>query len=502
MPPLLVVLPIAYTLVSAARIGSSDAAEILFRPIIAKLLLNTLALVASVTVASALIGTAAAWCVERTRLPARRVWAGLAAVPLAIPAFVTSFAWVSISTRLQDFAGALLVVTCAYYPLVYLPVAAALRGVDPALEETARSLGLNPWRCFIKVVLPQLRPALLGGMLLVALNTLTEFGAFALLRYRTFTTEIYAEYRTSFNGPEASLLASVLLLVCLLCLLTEIKVRGRAQYARVARGSSRVATPVDLGWLRLPVVAAFTGLAGVSVGVPLCMIAYWMTRHGADAVSPAQASWTALTTATVATIGFALAGALVTTTFALPVTVLAVRYGRRRVAILAERSTYLAQGLPGIVVALALVALVIRHARPLYQSATLVILAYAILFMPLAVVAIRAALSQIQRSLEEAGRSLGHGAAATAWRVTLPLAGPGIAAAAVLVFVSIGTELTSTLLLAPIGTRTLATQVWANASTLAFAAAAPYAALMTAISLVATWLLAGRFGRVGAPAAL
>ena len=73
---------------------------------------------------------------------------------------------------------------------------------------------------------------------------------------------------------------------------------------------------------------------------------------------------------------------------------------------------------------------------------------------------------------------------------------------AVLVFVSIATELTSTLLLAPIGTRTLATQVWANASTLAFAAAAPYAGLMTLISLAATWLLAGRFGRVGAPAAL
>ena len=502
VPPLLVLLPIAYTLVSAARVGSADAADVLFRPLIGALLFNTVALVAGVTLASALVGTAAAWCVERTRLPGRRLWAGLTAVPLAIPAFVTSFAWVSISPGLQDFAGALLVVTCAYYPLVYLPVAAALRGIDPALEETARSLGLRPWRCFTRVVLPQLRPALLGGMLLVALNTLTEFGAFALLRYRTFTTEIYAEYRTSFNGPEASLLASVLLLMCLLCLIAEIRVRGDAQYARVARGTGRAATRLDLGRLRLPVLFAFVLLASVSVGVPLGMIAYWMTRHGADAVSPAQASWGALTAATFATVGFAVAGAVVTTVLALPVTVLATRHGSRRMAMVAERSTYLAQGLPGIVVALALVALVVHHARMLYQSVTLVIVAYAILFMPLAIVAIRAALSQVPRTLEEAGRGLGYGALATAWRVTLPLAGPGIGAAAVLVFVSIGTELTSTLLLAPIGTRTLATQVWANASTLAFAAAAPYAALMTAISLLATWLLAGRFGRLGAPATL
>ena len=502
VPPLLVMLPIAYTLGSAVQISFADVADVLWRPLVGSLLLNTVCLVIATTLASAVLGTAVAWCVERTRLPGRRLWAGLAAVPLAIPAFVTSFAWVSLSPLLQDFAGALLVVTCAYYPLVYLPVAAALRGLDPALEETARSLGFGPWRCFGWVVLPQLRPALLGGMLLVALNTLTEFGAFALLRFRTFTTEIYAEYRTSFNGPEASVLACVLLLVCLVCLLAEAKVRGMSRYSRVARGTGRRAVPVALGWWRWPVLVSLSLLVVVTVGVPLGMILYWMTQHGADAVSPAQASWASLTSATAATVGLGLAGALATTALAFPLTWLAVRYGKRRFVTLAERSTYLAQGVPGIVVALAFVALVIRHLQPLYQTASLLIIAYAVLFFPLAIVAIRAALSQVQRSLDEASRNLGHGALATARRVVLPLAGPGIGAAAVLVFVSIATELTSTLLLAPIGTRTLATQVWANASTLAFAAAAPYAALMTLISLAATWLLAGRFGRVGAPAAL
>jgi ABC-type maltose transport system permease subunit len=79
-------------------------------------------------------------------------------------------------------------------------------------------------------------------------------------------------------------------------------------------------------------------------------------------------------------------------------------------------------------------------------------------------------------------------------RVTLPLAAPGMGAAAALVFISVTTELTATLLLAPIGTQTLATQVWADTSTLAFAAAAPYAAVMAAISMAASWLLARRFG--------
>ncbi len=101
----------------------------------------------------------------------------------------------------------MLVVTGAYTPFVILPVSAALRGMDPALEETARALGLGPWRTFARVVLPQLRPALLGGTLLVALNTLVEFGAFALLRFRTFTTELYAEYRTGQDGAESALVA-------------------------------------------------------------------------------------------------------------------------------------------------------------------------------------------------------------------------------------------------------------------------------------------------------
>ncbi len=490
--PLLVLLPLAFTVNQATRVGGAEAIELLVRPLVGELLINTIGLVLATTAATALIGTAAAWFVERTELPGHRAWAVLAAVPLAVPPFISSYAWLSLSPAFQDFTGAWLVVTCSYYPLVYLPVAAALRGLDPALEETARSLGHTGWGCFRRIVLPQLRPALLGGMLLVALNVLVEFGAFALLRFRTFTTELYAEYRTGFNGPGASLLATVLLVLCLTCLFAEVKVRGGAGYARLGRGVRRRAARQELGWVKWPALASFVVLAVSTLGVPLGMIAYWLTQHGSAAISPTEVSIPLLFGATLSSLWLGLVGAAVTVFLALPLGFLAVRYQGRLVT-LVERTAYLAQGIPGIVIALALISMTIRAAYPLYQTSAVLIVAYAIVFLPLALVSVRAALAQAQRGLEEAGRSLGFGWMAVAWRVLLPLIGPGVGAAAALVFVSITTELTATLLLAPIGTQTLATQVWADTSTLAFAAAAPYAALMMALSLLSAWLLARRF---------
>jgi iron(III) transport system permease protein len=489
----LVLLPVGETLFQAAHVGSNEAAELLFRPLVGELLVNTIGLTAATTLVCGVIGTGCAWLTERTNLPGRQAWAVLAVVPLAIPPFISSYGWISFSPALEGFAGALLVVSCAYYPLIYLPVAAALRGMDPALEESARTLGRGPWACFFGVVLPQLRPALLGGMLLVGLHMLGEFGAFALLRFRTFTTELYAEYRTGFNGPGASLLAVVLLVLCLVCLIAELRVRSAVPYARVGRGALRRTPPLALGWMTLPLLAALAVLTAATIGVPLGMILYWLTQHGAAAITPAEVSSVRLLNAALASIWLGLTGAVFTVLLALPLAFLAARH-QGWVTTLLERAAYLTQGVPAIVVALALITLTLQAAPPLYQTAGSLIFAYAILFLPLALVSIRAALMQAQKALEEVGRSLGLGWFAVVWRVILPLAASGLGAAVVLVFVSVVTELTATLLLAPIGTRTLATEIWADTSTLAYAAAAPYAALMAALSLVSTWLLARRYG--------
>jgi iron(III) transport system permease protein len=489
----LVLLPLGVTVVNAAGAGWATASAILLRPLVGELLENTFLLIGCTVVACAVIGTAAAWFVERTDVPGRRIWAVLMVVPLAIPPFITSYAWVSLSPDLQDFAGAFLVVTVSYYPLVYLPVAAALREMDPALEETARSLGNNVWAVFWRVVLPQLRPALLGGMLLVALDVLVEFGAFALLRFRTFTTAIYSAYRAGFSGAEPALLSMILLVLCIACLCGEYFVRGRARYGRLGRGVRRRASRYALGGWRWLVVAKFAGWAVLTIGGPLGMIVYWLSQPSNAATAPVAASVGAVAQAAWASVYLGALGAALTMALALPLGVLAARYHGWVVNAL-ERAAYLAQSVPGIVVALALVSLTVHSIKPLYQSTFLLLIAYAVVFLPLALVSVRSALMQAQMGLEEAGRSLGLGRVAVLARVTLPLAAPGLGAAAALVFIAVTTELTATLLLAPIGTQTLATQVWADTSTLAFAAAAPYAAVMAVMSMAASWLLARRFG--------
>ena len=148
-----------------------------------------------------MVGTVAAWFVERTDLPGRRIWAVLLVIPLGIPDFVVSFGWRAIFPAFGGFWAAALVMTLAVYPLVFLPVAASLRNADPAQEEVARSLGLGRLRTFWRVTVGQARLAILGGSVLVGLVVLAEFGAFEILGFRTLTTEIYTEFTVGFNQP-------------------------------------------------------------------------------------------------------------------------------------------------------------------------------------------------------------------------------------------------------------------------------------------------------------
>lgn len=497
LPAALVLTPIGITLADALNAGFVRIAALLWRPLVGTLLMNTATLTLATGLACVVLGSLAAFLVERTDLPGRAAWSMLLTAPLAVPAFVASYAWVSISPALEGFAGALLVVSFAYFPLVFLPVSAALRGLDPALEESARALGNSPWRCLYRVVLPQLRPAMLGGALLVGLNVLVEFGAFAMMRFRTFTTAIYAAYRSGFDGAEAAALAIVLLAICFACLGAEAALRSRARYARLGRGVHRPPTRYGLGFWRWPAAAAMAVLVGLAIGVPVGTILFWLTRHGAEAITPDEVSTAAVLGATWNTVRFGLGGAALTLVLALPLAVLSVRWARFPLTPLLERGAWLAQGVPGIVIALALIAATVQGLPLLYQSTPLLLIAYAILFLPYALVGLRTALQQADRRLEDAARSLGAGWLRVLWRVILPLAAPGVGAAAALVFIVVTTELTATLLLAPIGTETLAIRVWDDTSTLAFAAAAPYAAVLVALSMGASWLLARRFG-VGA----
>ena len=160
---------------------------------------------------------------------------------------MTSYSWASLGTYLQGFWGATGLIAFTYYPIVFLLVAVALRGLDPALEETARSLGLNGPKTFFRVILPQIRPALLGGALLVALDTMIEFDAFVGLRFQTFSSDVYAQYKLGFSASGAAALSFASIAVCLVLLFGEARLRGHANYTRVSQGARRVPTRYELG---------------------------------------------------------------------------------------------------------------------------------------------------------------------------------------------------------------------------------------------------------------
>ena len=480
---LLALVPLGYVASSTVIIGPTDLWQLLVRPRIGELLRNTVTITAACMAATAILGVALAVLVERTDLPGRRLWHALLVAPLAVPAFVNGYAWVSLDRSVNGFAGAFLVVTLSYYPLVYLPVVAVLRRLDPALEESAWSLGHSRTRSFRTVVLPQLRPALLGGALLVGLHLLAEFGALSLVRFPTFTTAIYDQYGSTFNGSAATAMASVLVLLCLLLLLAELRLRGNRRYARLGGGAARASVPATLGAARWPLACLVGAVVVLAIGVPAFSLVRWLVV-GTSTEFPLEELGSAL----ASTVALALAGALLTTVAAVPVVWLAVRH-RGWASTLIERSTYIANALPGIVVGLALVVASLRLVPVVYQTAVLLVVAYAILFLPRAVVTVRAGLEQAPVVLDDVAHSLGAGPMQTARRVTLPLIAPSLGAGAALVFLAISTELTATLMLSPIGTRTLATEFWSASSELRYGAASPYALLLVLVSIPATVLL-------------
>lgn len=477
---LLGLIPGGFVVAATVGLGWGQVAAQLLRPRVAELLANTLLLVLTCTLGCILIGLGAAWLVERTDLPGRRFWAAALVAPLAVPAFVNGYAWASLVPRFEGLPAATVITVLSYFPFVYLPVAAALRGLDRGLEEGARALGAGPAGVALRVVLPQLRVPLLGGALLVGLHLLAEYGALAMISYETFTTVIMTQYQSTFNGSAATMLAGVLVGCCLLLITLEVLVRGRARYARVGSGVARPPMPLRLGPLRWAGVAAVLVLLLAAIGVPAYAIVRWWS-HGAPV-------GVELAAALGATVRLGLLGAVVTTAAGLPLAWLAVRR-RTRLSTLLERCAYLASSLPGVVVALALVTVAVHWAYPAYQTTALAVTAYLIMFLPRALVNLRSGIGQTGVELEDAARSLGAGPAKRLGRITVPLVAPGVAAGAAFVFLAVCTELTATLLLAPTGTITLATRFWSHSESLDFAAAAPYAATMVLLATPTTYLL-------------
>jgi len=270
--------------------------------------------------------------------------------------------------------------------------------------------------------------------------------------------------------------------------------RGRGRISRSGALAQRVSPPHRLGRARIPVLAGFIALTGLALGVPVGASVYWIASGRKAALTGVSVLDAAGHTAL-----YGVAAAALATLMALPVALLAVRHAGR-VRQFLERSTYLVLAMPGVVVALALSYFTERYANGIgYQTAPLLILAYAIMFFPLALVGVKASLARAPVSLDEVARSLGQRRLAVLGRVTLRLAGPGLAAAFCLVFLSVVTELTATLILIPTGVQTLATQFWTYETNLSYGQAAPFALVMIAVAAVPSWVLGRFFDRSANP---
>ena len=492
-------LPIVYLLIRAAG-TEADALAFVLRPRTLAVAGSTLLLAAIVGLGSVTIGLPIAWLTTRTDLPGRRLWLVLATIPLAIPSYVTGFAFVAAFgprgtlrdvlaplgverlPEIYGLPGASLVLILATYPYVLLAARAALLREDRALEDAARTLGDRPATVFRRVTLPLIVPAIGAGALLAVLYAVSDFGAVSLLQFDSFSRAIYVQYRATFDRSLAAILALGLVVLTFALTWGEARLRRRARIL-AGRAVQRPVAPARLGRWRWPAVAFLGGVVGLALIVPAGTIVAWLVR-GAVLGEPARIDMAAL----AGSFGTAAAAAALAAAIALGIGLLLARHPSRLGSIV-EGSSYAAFALPGIVVALAGVFLATSTMPVLYQTLALLVGAYAIRFLAEAFGPVRATLVRVGTRLEEAGRTLGDGPVRAFSGLTLPILRPSIVVGAALVFLAVVKELPMALILGPIGFETLATEIWSATSEGFYARAAGPAAVLLVVSALTMGVL-------------
>ena len=474
---LISLIPIAYLLFRGSQAVEQFVIE-LARPRTLDLFVNTAALVITVTSSALLIGVLQAWLVVRTNLPFRNFFAVAAALPLAMPSYVAAFGWVSLFPGFYGFFPSWLVMTLTTTPYVYLAVAASLVSSNFQAEEVARSLGKNRKQVLLGVTWPIIRPAATASSLLVALYTLSEFGAVATLRFQTLTLGVYNAYRSSFDRNAAAAIAMVLVILTLVILFGEIRARGKVRNIEPHSGK-RIRINIQGRYFFAGGLLVF---AGLGIGVPVAALLRW------SFIGTSRAEFARLMDALITTVTYALAAGLIITVFALAIALVALRY-KSPIGRPVELGVWVGHALPGIVIALSLVFLGANLLPGIYQTFWMVLIAYVALFLPNGLAGIKNPVSQIPIALDEVGRSLGQTRLQVLRRITLPIITPGVIASFALVTLTVMKELPATLLLRPTGEDTLATRLWALTDASFYAAAAPYGLLLFVLGGIPAWLL-------------
>lgn len=510
-------IPAVYTVVRAiAAIGATPLPP---WPLLQRLIVNTLVLSLCAAFAAGIIGTAQALLIERSNLSGRRWWQIVVALPLAVPPYVMSITTIAllrprgiIERWLVDhgvveygqlpfqhifgLTGSTVVIALCLSPYVYLPVAAVLRQGSNHLSEIAQLTGASWWYRLRHVTLPLLAPAAGGGMLLVMLYALADFGVPALLRLPTFSTAIYGRFTGQIDRVGAALLSLPLIIATLGLIVLEERLAGRGG-AQITR-SWRPQRPHILGGWHIPAFGAMFGISAAALLTPIATLVAWSSNVVSASEIASRVPFDQLWRIGVGNIGFVAAVATLTTMLAVTPALLLRRGGM--IGVVLARISQAGYALPGVVVALSIVLVVNQAAPSLAGGMIPLILAYIIRFLPQAVQSLDAAFEQIAPSLEEAGRSLGRSGTAVIRLIVLPLAAPGLQASWALLFLSMLKELPATLLLRPAGFDTLAVRIWMPASDgLYTAAALPALLLLVGALLPVSLVLRNQFQRPSRP---
>lgn len=416
---------------------------------------NTVSLVVLTIIGSVLIGVPLAFLTAYVQMPFKRFWLILLAAPLALPSYIGAFAMyfsfgrggeieniLGISTPpISGLWGSALVMSLYTYPFVMMTTRSSLLSLDASLVNAARTLGLSLGASLWRVVLPRVVNSVAAGALLAALYALSDFGTPAIMGFDTFTRVIFVEYN-AFGLSQAAMLSLQLMVIVGLILFIESRISG----AQERPGRHLSLFPAR--WQRNLMLLSTMPVVFMAIVLPLAIFTLWLVREGTGGFEFSYA-WNSAHASFLA--------AIVAVLLAIPVAHAAIAGKAGR---LMERITYFGFGVPGIVMGTALVYVGLKYLPALYQTLSLLVMAYVLRFMPLAVGSVRSTAENIDSGLVKAARVLGASPREAFIRVTLPLTLRGMIAGAALVFLEAMRELPATLMLGPTGFETLATYMW------------------------------------------
>ncbi len=472
-----------------------------------------------VAVGAAVVGTATAAAVTLFEFPGRRVFEWLLLLPLAMPAYVTAYAYTDflqfsgplqvglretfglegrLLPEVRSLWGAIWVFTFSLYPYVYLLARTALGERAAHLMEAARLLGAPLSRRITSIALPLARPAVAAGVALALMETLADYGTVAYFAVNTFTTGIYRAWFSLGDRIAAAQLAAALLTFVVLVLSLEFASRGRARFNNTSRqqgAPARRRLPLGLGLL-----ASFACFMPLLLGflLPAALLLHMAFVEGDAQFGPRFVH--------LARNSFVLAA--LTSVIAVVLAVLlayAARLARSSLPAAMNRIVGLGYAVPGSVIAVGVLIPVTRLDTWLVQvwqasfgvnpglilSGGIAALIYAYLarFLAVALNAVESSLGKITVSMDDASRSLGCGKWETLRRVHVPILRGSLLSAALLVFVDVMKELPATLVIRPFNFDTLATQAHTLAADERLAEASTAALIIVAVGLLPMFVI-------------